>query len=288
MEISLPHQLQTQKCNSFFPKKSIQSLIGRTSFSLNNIALSNYIIQTIPYYHNYFLPIESHKNVTFDNNKPEFILITTKQVFQPQSNNERKNIHSYFNSLKGLLEICSIMQQYKFIHLNIQKNAIHYIHDTPYIHDFSRSFLLKSLTGEKKALLFQTYNPGYIHLPPSYHIICYMTQNGLKTRGQGTIDYILQEYLNHAIQQGVPFLEEELLQFRETWTQYLTNHQTIMQDCISWDTYSVLLLYIQQIPASKQYLPYLEKIRKFLIHVVLCYPSYSLQDIRILLNTFIF
>lgn len=291
MEItSLPHQLQTQKCKSFFSKKLIQSLIRRTNFSLNNIALSNYIIQTIPHYHNYFLPIESHKNVTFDNNKTEYILITTNQIntSPSYSNNERKAIHGYFNSLKGLLEICNIMQQYKFIHLNIQKTAIHYIHDRPYIHDFSRSFLLKSLTEERKANLFQIYNPAYIHLPPSYHIICYMTQNGLKSPGQGTIDYILQEYLNHAIQQGIPFSEEELSQFRESWTHYLTNNQTLFKICTSWDTYSVLLLYIQQMPAIKQYWPYLEKIRKFLIHVILFYPSYSLHNITILLNTLIF
>jgi len=294
--MTLPHQLQTQNRNSFFSKKPIQSLIRQTSFSLNNIALSNYIIQTIPHYHHYFLPIESYKNVTFDNNKTEFILITIKQVnttspfyfLDSNLNNERKPMHAYFNSLKTLLEICGIMQQYKFIHLNIQKNAVQYIHDTPYIHDFSRSFLLKSLTEERKSLLFQSYNPASIHLPPSYHIICYMTQNGLKSPSKGTIDYILQEYLNHAIQQGIPFSEEDTYQFRESWTHYLTNHQTIFKICTSWDTYSVLLLYIQQIPRVKQYCPYLEKIRKFLIHVVLCYPSYSLHDIRILLNTLIF
>uniref|UniRef100_A0A6C0BAB0 Protein kinase domain-containing protein n=1 Tax=viral metagenome TaxID=1070528 RepID=A0A6C0BAB0_9ZZZZ len=294
---TLPHQLQTQtqKRNSFFPK-TIQSLIRRTSLSLNNIALSNYIIQIIPHYHNYFLPIESHKNVTFDNNKTEFILITRKQLHPTSSsysvdsntNNERKAMHSYFNSLKTLLEICSIMQQYKFIHLNIQKNTIHYIHDIPYIHDFSRSFLFKSLTGERKAVLFQSYNPAYIHLPPSYHILCYITQNGLKSPGQGTIDYILQEYINHAIQQGIAFSEKDSFQFRESWTYYLSNNQQIVEDCTSWDAYSVLLLYIQQIPVTKQYLSYLEKIRNFLIHVVLCYPSYSLHDIRILLNTLIF
>lgn len=248
--MKIPSHLQEKKktMNNIF----IQKLVICDFFSLNNITISNYIKSNIPYYHENFLPIQSHKYVKINNTETQYMLVIIEnkkkmdfyEIFS--SLNYKKTINTIFNGFNTLLISCQIMKKYGIVHFNISPESIIFDNYRPYIHNFSQGFLIQSINEERKSILFSKYCPYYIHRPPSYHILCYINQNNVKEVSIGIIDFILQNYIECAIKQGLQMSDEDWSKFREHWTNHLVNKKNdvlLLKESIYWDIYGLCILY---------------------------------------------
>ena len=282
--MKIPSHLQEK--NKKTVARFIQKLDIRDFFSMNSITISNYILSHISYYHEYFIPIHSHKYVKINDDETQYILITIENKKQLtfyesySSLNHKKNINIFFNGFKTLLTTCQIMIQSGVVHFNICPDTISFYDYRPYIHDFSQGFLIQNMNDERKSNLFGKYCPHYIHRPPSYHVLCYIVQNNLPTINVGIIDRVLQDYIDNAIKYGLKLSEDTLVHFRESWAHRLMhkkNEEMLMSEFYYWDIYALFILYLQFLP--KEDIIILQNFSEFLKKNICECHRYSLEDI---------
>lgn len=288
--MKIPKYLQEKKKTT--KSQFVQKLVPYNFFSSNNIIISKYIISNITYYHEFFLPVQSHKNAKIIDSDEKFILIITKNKGETKSfydlfceKNDKKIINIYFHGFKTLLLTCQIMIQHQLVHFDISPNTISFIDNRPYLHNFSHSFQLSNMTDERKSKLFEKSSSYNIHYPPSYHILNYIIQNNLKEVTAGAMDYILQEYIDNAVLQKLNFSENDWNHFRDFWARYLINKKNehfLWKESLHWDTYSIFILHLEFLPRENSNV-ILEKFSEFLKKNICGY--YYLNDI---IDNFIF
>jgi hypothetical protein len=239
-----------------------QKIIPLSFFSKNNIFISKFVKETMPFYYHSFLPVLSYKPVLVNGlitNK--YIVIESRKVETIQfeemiliCSNKKKQLFIFLESFQRLYESCKIMQKYHLVHFNLCEDSIIFTKEQPYIQDFSQSFLTSELTGEKKRKLFEIYKPEIKHRPPSWHLFCYISQNNIFTPSLNVIDIILQGYIeNNSFN-----LPEE---FRQIWLEYLQKFihkskdeifQELLKESMNWDTYSLSVLYLKHFHIVKE------------------------------------
>ena len=218
-----------------------QKLVLLDFFSLNQVAVSNQIISSIPYYYHYFVPIHIYRT-TMIQQTPEdqqrqqphrfqakYLLLTTPkrnittfpEYFSGQ--NTKKQAHTMISSFKYLLKTCKIMNQHKFIHGNICADTVQFDGTTPLLTNFSHSFFLETLDEERRKMLVQNPNLGI-------HAFC-------------NNNPMIVPFLKNT------FSREELAQYKESIEQQqdtTTNTSTSIEEIINiWDIYSLCILYLQ-------------------------------------------
>lgn len=288
--MKIPSYLQEKKKTS--NSQFFQKLVPHNFFSSNSIIISKYIIRNIPYYHEFFLPIQSYKNAKISDSDEKFILIITENKGETKSfydlfyeKNDKKIMNIYFHGFKTLLLTCQIMIQHGLVHFDVSPNTISFVDDRPYLHNFSHGFQLSNMTDERKSKLFEKSSSYNIHYPPSYHILNYIIQNNLKEVSASVVDYILQEYIENAVIQKLNFSENDWNHFRNFWSRYLINkknEQLLWKESLHWDTYSIFILHLEFLPRENSNI-ILEKFSEFLKKNVS--GCYCLNDI---IDNFIF
>jgi hypothetical protein len=233
-----------------------QKIVPLSFFSKNNLFISNFIKETIPFYYHYFLPVLSYKPVLINGLiTDKYIVIESRKVktkkFQEMiinCLNKKKQSFLFFESFRHLYEICKVMQKNNLVHFNLCEDTIIFTNELPYIQDFSQSFLTSEITEERKRHLFEIYRPELKHRPPSWHLFCYISQNNIKSPSLNTIDIVFNDYLNLEISQDFS------LEFREIWAQRLEKfiHKSkdeifreLLKESLYWDMYSVSFLYLK-------------------------------------------
>ena len=262
------HQIknfQSPEEHSDTPKKNdyklVQKILKSDFFSLNDAEISQYIIQDIPYYYHYFIPTQSQRPVTikenFEQKTEKYILITVqnkkstsfKEAFQAKT-----QINICVQSFKDLLETCKILKQAKIVHFNFCADSVVFFQKKPILHHFSHSFLLQKMNEERKAKLFGKYSPYCTHWPVSCHVLCYMTQNRLKSLSTGMIHSVLEDYIENMTTAGFHFSEDYWTKFQENWIfslHPLVNKSEkeitmkILAESCKWDIYGLCILYLQ-------------------------------------------
>lgn len=282
--MKIPTHLQEKTKRS--KRQVVQKLVPYNFFSSNDITTSSYIIKYIPYYYEYFLPIQTYKNAKISDSNDKFILIITEDTGEIKrfydlfcEKNDKKIINIYFHGFKTLLLTCQIMIQHQLVHFGISPNTISFVDNRPYLHNFSHSFQLENMTDERKSKIFEKSSSYNIHYPPSYHILNYIIQNNLKEVSAGIVDFVLQEYIGHSIKHGLRFEETDWTYFREYWTKYLLSKKNIdalFQESLNWDIYGLSILYFQILPGLKDSV-FLEKFSEF-IKKIIC-NVYRIEDI---------
>lgn len=269
-------------------KKFTQKLVPFNFFSSNDITISSYIIKYIPYYYEYFLPIQTYKNVKISDSNDKFILIITEDTGEIKRFYDKKNMNIYFYGFKTLLSTCQIMIQHQLVHHTICPDSISFINDRPYLRNFSRGFQLENMTDERKGKVFENSSSYNIYYPPSYHILSYITRNNLKEISVSVIDCILQEYIDNATLQKFNFSDNDWNHFRDFWSRYLMNkknEQLLWRESLKWDTYSIFVMYLEFLPRENGDV-ILEKFSEFLKKNI--YGCYLLNDNIEWFNNFIF
>lgn len=237
------------------PKKATQKIVPLDFFCRNNIVMSNHIIKIIPYYYHYFLPMKKYKKLTLDEKKLKYILISLPngKTFPLIHKNIKTSNFFFIESYRILFDIIKIMNEYNFVHFNISKNSIIFIHERPYLQDFSQSFFS---TSETIDYLFECYQPRITNRPPSWHLACYLRENKLTIVSMNNIDQVLQDYIDFLTPKIMISVSDFLIEFRESWAKYLHGflHKTdveLIQICIResklWDTYGISFLYLKHI-----------------------------------------
>jgi len=247
------------------PKKNdhklVQKIVKSDFFSLNDAEISHYIIKTIPYFYHYFMPIQSQRPVTikenFEKHAEKYILITVpnrkptsfKEIFH-----SKNQLHICAQSFKDLLETCIILKKAQIVHFNFCADSVVFFQKKPILHHFSHSFLSQKMNEERKYKLFANYTPYCTHWPVSCHILCYMTQNRLKSLSTGMIHRVLEDYIENMTTAGFHFSEDYWKKFQENWIfslHPLVNKSEkeitmkILSESCKWDIYGLCILYLQ-------------------------------------------
>jgi hypothetical protein len=241
-----------------------QKIVPLSFFSKNNIFISKFIKETIPFYYHHFLPILSYKSVLINGSiTDKYIVIESKKVkiqkFQEiiiNSSNKKKQVFLFLESFQRLYEICKVMQKYNVVHFNLREDSIIFTNERPYIQDFSHSFIMSEITKERKNKLFETYKPEIKHRPPSWHLFCYISQNNIQSPSLNVIDIVLEDYMEN-INININLSQE----FREIWTQHFEKFihkskdeifQELLKESKYWDMYSVSFLYLKNFHILKE------------------------------------
>ena len=110
------------------------------------------------------------------------------------------------------------------------------------------------MNEERKDKLFGKYSPYCTHWPVSCHVLCYMTQNRLKSLSTGTIHRVLEDYIENMTTAGFHFSDDYWKKFQEKWIfslHPLVNKSEkeitmkILAESWKWDIYGICVLYLQ-------------------------------------------
>ena len=258
-------QLQMQEEESYAPKKNdhklVQKIVKSDFFSLNDAEISKYIIHDIPYYYHYFMPTQTQRPVTIKENfvqhSEKYILITAinrKTISFQEIFRFKSQLNICAQSFKDLLETCRILKKAQIVHFNFCADSVVFFQKKPILHHFSHSFLLHKMDEERKDKLFGKYSPYCTHWPVSCHVLCYMTQNRLKSLSIGMIHRVLEDYIENMTTAGFHFPEDYWKKFQENWIfslHPLVNKSEkeitmkILAESCKWDIYSLCILYLQ-------------------------------------------
>lgn len=257
-----------------------QKIVPLSFFSKNNIYISNFIKESIPYYHHHFLPVLSYKSIFVEGIPSEKYIVCETQnltitsfedIFKRLSNT-KKSQFLFFESFNRLYEMCQVMQKYNLVHFNLCEETIVFSNERPYIQDFSQSFIAGDLTKERKMQFFDIYQPQMKHRPPSWHLFCYISQNNITSPSLNVIDTVLQNYMDTDIDNNIfrhIFSEE----FRQIWTDRLQKfiHKSkdeifyeVMKESIYWDMYGISFLYLKYIRTFSETNSFTQQLTVFL------------------------
>jgi hypothetical protein len=232
----------------------LQKIVKIDFFSKNSISMSNYIIKNIPYYYHYFSLIESYKNIIsapfnvqcFKNDSATqyvIILYPNKQSFRQFFNSQSNNTFFYIEGFRRLTEILNTLKKHKIVHFNISEDSIVFSNERPFLSDFSHSFLT--------IIPCEIYQPTFTNRPPSWHLLCYLTQNKLQSASMSNIDTILHDYIDNATK-NFDLAEDFWMEFRMTWTEILQRYIHKSREEISklekplnYDIYGLSFLYLK-------------------------------------------
>jgi hypothetical protein len=279
MKSILPKYLQSRRLIPL--EKLYEKLVHVSFFSHNEILISKYIIETIPYYYHFFLPIRSYKNVRIPDSSTPLILLTfplqesCSTILYP-----KKKIFISITGFYRCIEIFRIMKKYGIVHNNICKKTMIFKNERPYLWDFSHSFLPVKMNSSTLSNIFGIYHPNSKNHPPSYHILCYMIQNKNNILLSDHIEVVLQEYTIN--------LKVEITDFYQIWKKRLehwTNKsigeivELSLKECFFWDMYSVSYLYLQRINEDdNDNIIFIQKFIDFLKKTMTIYFDSPLED----------
>jgi len=275
-------QIPIQKYMKKHQPKRVQKLGPETYFSLQEMKISNYIIETIPYYYHYFFLRQNYKKVNIQNKEiskttSKFLLweeiVERKLGFAEAFQQTRRPISLYLDSLQSLFHSCQILQQHHLVHFNLVADSVIFIEDIPRIQDFSTSFLFTetsmfqdsdyNLNRIKNEIKETTQTKLYLtHRPPSWHLLCFMKEHGIQRISMGLLDSVLDNYIENMMKYNIPNKEELWDEafwesFRQGWYFSLQSlfsksekeiQEEIRRESLRWDLYSLCILYLQLIP----------------------------------------
>ena len=253
--MKLPTYLNLNKTR---PRKStIQKIVPLDFFSWNNVTISKHIESTVPYFYHYFLPVQSYKEVVLEETSAniKYILVSlprsNRQSFLLSNLNKKTRQFLYLEGFHTLLKTTKIMNLHNIVHSNISKDSIVFIHERPYLQDFSQSFLSN---GETPPWIFEKYQPHLTNRCPSWHLACYLQKNKLKNVTMNAIEFVLHEYIDHASKYKLN--EDFWIRFYDVWYQNLQKffkksdvdlRRLCIEESKFWDIYSLSFLYLQHI-----------------------------------------
>ena len=233
------------------PNTSPSTQVVYITDHLKNELRINTILETIPFFSNYFYTITTCHNIIVDgitNVLPKYALVSYMNVpiitlIEYLRINAKKSLPYYIiETYKYLIQSIRLLQTKNLVHFNIKGDTILYNQHkgTILLSDFSAAFTIPQPTAKILAT-----NDATIYHPLEVHVLIYMKDMDKTSISRNDIDQItmtyignnphLQKYQQECIQFLTPFINKD----RNTITNEMLKYSN------TWDNYSLSILYLQ-------------------------------------------
>lgn len=258
--------------------KKYVSKIQRSNFNSNNEILIGKLIQTIPNYQLYFLPVISHHSIslgsidpklldecqvisTLDKNK--YVLMDIPYIqslpffsFLTETNRIKKNIIlDVIDTYSYLLNCINLLINKEIVHFDLKPDNIIYSKRSkiPYLLDFGISIPIAKINHDNIKNYFYIYAPEYYIWPLEVHVINYLTNETDKPLTKTDIDSISNIFVTH--NKGLDIFS---LEFRNNYKKMCIsvlsdyvgiNPKKVIDKLLTyyktWDNYSLSIVYLR-------------------------------------------
>ena len=211
---------------------------SKNKYTLNDVKISNYIVDNIPEYDLHTNPIINDEDI-YPIKNCEYFSLTKKNKRETLIYNSKQLINVY----PIILDHIHFLKKHNIVHANIQPKNIEIHKDNQILlANFEHSFLTTV-----KITAFNKYIPGNYLWPIQVHLLCYVIENEIKSISSFHLNLICKNYMT-ALDNTKVFEPIILEHYEKNIWSFLSlfenKHYNDLQECIEkLDEYSLNIVY---------------------------------------------